>query len=245
MKGLRMDQNNIGDKTSDFYDYVWTEYLPRVEGHNRWLKSLIGEDDIRDKVVLDGGCGTGIGAIGFKMLGAKEVMGIDISPGALSTASNLAQELKLDISFQQRDLLNLDLGQRSFDIIYSFGVLHHTGNTRLAFENLLRYLKPGGKFVLALYVKTPLTFLHQGLRKFLLTLPAFTRIPISRLASVTMIGKKKIIRGFDGEGDALDWLYVPHRDHYTPEEIRDWFREHGMEMKLLVPYTGRFKSTSN
>lgn len=240
-----MQQAQIKGRTSEFYDYVWTKYLPEIEEHNRWLKTLISEDEIRDKTVLDAGCGTGIGAIGFKMLGAKKVTGIDFSQGALNTAKSLAQGLNLDITFKQCDLLKLDLGQESFDIIYSFGVLHHTGNTRLAFENLMGHLKPGGQFILALYLKTPFTFIHQGLRKFALVLPNSARKPLSRLASLAMIGKKKVKRGFDGEGDALDWLFVPHRDHYTPEEIGVWFKEHKMEMRLLVPYTGRFKSTSN
>jgi hypothetical protein len=60
-----------------------------------------------------------------------------------------------------------------------------------------------------------------------------------------MKGKKKTKRGFDGEGDMLDWFFVPYRTHHTPKEIEGWFNEHNMKSKLLIEKTGRFASTSN
>ena len=60
-----------------------------------------------------------------------------------------------------------------------------------------------------------------------------------------MKGKKKTKRGFDREGDMLDWFFVPYRTHHTPKEIDGWFKEHKMKSKLLIEKTGRYASTSN
>ena len=60
-----------------------------------------------------------------------------------------------------------------------------------------------------------------------------------------MFGKKKVQRGFDDYWDAYDWFFVPHRDHYRPSTVSKWFKKRRMKSRLLIPHTGRWKSTSN
>lgn len=231
-------------KTDEFYDVLWTQHLPKIEKQIEFLNKLIGRDNIENKIVLDAGCGTGIAAISFKKLGANKVIGIDISKKSLLTAKKLAEEAGVKLKFITGDLLNLPL-KGNFDIIHSFGALHHTGDTKGAFANLINLLGENGQFYLALYWRTRLTFLHQFIRKILRLLPESAWEPISKFITKFMVGKKKTQRGFDGYGEALDWLCVPHRDHYRPEEIKKWFKEYNMQSELLVKQTGRFKSTSN
>jgi putative methylase len=66
------------------------------------------EGDIADKIVLDLGCGTGIFAIGAKLLGADKVMGIDIDGTGLAIGKGYSEALSLDIDFIEGDINSLD-----------------------------------------------------------------------------------------------------------------------------------------
>lgn len=70
------------------------------------------EDDIADKLVLDLGCGTGIFAIGAKLLGASGVIGIDIDGTSLIIGEGYAKTLSLDIEFIEYDIITQDLSQQ-------------------------------------------------------------------------------------------------------------------------------------
>ena len=65
------------------------------------------EENIADKIVLDLGCGTGIFAIGAKLLSAREVIGIDVDGTALVIAEGYADTLSLDIKFLEQDINGL------------------------------------------------------------------------------------------------------------------------------------------
>jgi putative methylase len=56
--------------------------------------------DIKDKFVIDLGCGTGIFAIGAKLMGAREVIGIDVDDKAITIARDTAKKLKVGVDFQ-------------------------------------------------------------------------------------------------------------------------------------------------
>jgi 2-polyprenyl-3-methyl-5-hydroxy-6-metoxy-1,4-benzoquinol methylase len=240
-----MKDEQITKEVSEFYDVVWTKYLPEIEEQKKFLKKYIGLENIKGKAILDAGCGTGVAAVCFKLLGAKEVYAIDISEGALKTARMLAKKHNAKITFRKENLLELKLDKK-FDVIHSFGVLHHTASTKRAFDNLIRLLKPKGKFYVALYLKTPLTFMQQAARKTLRIFPKSFWVTISKAIRKVMVrGSKKTKRGFQDEGDMLDWFFVPHRTHHTPKEVEGWFKEHGMKSKQLIEKTGRFASTSN
>lgn len=240
-----MKQEKITDDVSKFYDVVWTKYLPEIEEQKKFLRKYIGLKNIKGKTILDAGCGTGVAAVCFKLLGAKEVYAIDYSEGALETARQLALKHKVKITFEKDNLLNLKL-KKKFDIIHSFGVLHHTADCRKSFDNLIKLLNPKGKFYVALYLRTPMTFIQQSARFVLRKLPQQYWIPVSRfIKSLFVRGSKKTKRGFQDEGDMLDWFFVPHRTHHTPKEIKKWFKEHKMSSQLLIGKTGRFASTSN
>ena len=240
-----MKQEKITEDVSKFYDKVWTKYIPEIKEQKKFLRNYIGLRNIKNKVILDAGCGTGIAAVCFKLLGAKEVYAIDYSEGALETARKLAKKHKVKIHFERQDLLNLKI-KKKFDVIHSFGVLHHTADCRKAFDNLIKLLKPKGKFYVALYLRTPLTFFQQSARFVLRKLPKQYWIPVSRfIKNIFVWGNKRTKRGFDDEGDMLDWFFVPHRTHHTPRQIKKWFKENKMESRLLIKKTGRFASTSN
>lgn len=101
------------------------------------------------KRVLDAGCGMGRWSYAFVKLGA-EVVAVDQSASGVGHLNKLLTN-EPKFKAQQADLLNpLPFG-REFDLAWCYGVTHHTGNTRLATENVAACVKPGGRIMLMIY----------------------------------------------------------------------------------------------
>jgi SAM-dependent methyltransferase len=99
--------------------------------------------------VLDAGCGSGRHAYYAAQYGA-EVWAVDL--GAADVARrNTADSRRVHVV--QSDIHRLPFEPRSFDFVYSLGVLHHLPDPEGAFRNLLRYLRPGGEIQIYLYGK--------------------------------------------------------------------------------------------
>lgn len=106
----------------------------------------------RDRRVLDMGCGIGTDTLSFASCGAF-VDAVDISPKSLEIARKRAVAMGVDgqIQFIEGNIEDLDIHERRYDLVYSFGVIHHTPNPRAAVETALRLVKPGGVFKCMLY----------------------------------------------------------------------------------------------
>ena len=103
----------------------------------------------KGKTLLDAGCGNGRWAYVFSLLGAK-VTAVDQSDHGLENVRRLCGEFP-GFRAQAADLLVPLPFQETFDFVWSFGVLHHTGNTRRAFEHVRKAVAPGGMLFLMLY----------------------------------------------------------------------------------------------
>lgn len=103
--------------------------------------------------VLEVGVGIGTDLAQYARNGAK-VSGIDLTQEAINmTKLNLEQRGLGYETLQTADAENLPFEDDSFDLVYSFGVLHHTPNTDKAVEEIHRVLKPNGKTIVLLYAR--------------------------------------------------------------------------------------------
>lgn len=102
---------------------------------------------------LDAGCGVGWCEYLFNINKKVNRFAIDLSL-SVEVASQLTKNIP-NISVGQADLLHLPFKKKTFDIIFSDGVLHHTGNAKKAFDNLSACLKPGGLLGIYIYCKKP------------------------------------------------------------------------------------------
>lgn len=105
------------------------------------------------KRILDAGCGNGRVTALLRTYSNPEttaVVGIDLTAADVA-AQNLASYS--NVQFFTKNLLDdlTDLGK--FDFIYCQEVLHHTGNARKGFENLVKLLEPGGEIAIYVYKK--------------------------------------------------------------------------------------------
>jgi ubiquinone/menaquinone biosynthesis C-methylase UbiE len=124
----------------------------RYESYAPWLKKLIDNIDAKGKIVLELGCGIGVDLLEFAKNGAK-VTGLDLTPKHLELAQKLFDTYGHKATFIQGDAENLTLPSESVDVVYSFGVLHHTPNIDKAIAEIHRVLKPGGQAIVGLYHK--------------------------------------------------------------------------------------------
>ena len=126
----------------EFYDVVWTQYIPEFNASKRHLEIFFDEEEIKGKKILDCGCGTGIFTNIFASMGAGEVTGLDISPGSLQTGRALKERIGLkNIEFVEGDMLQLPYSDEYFDIVWAWGSAHHTENPMRAIEEIDRVLK--------------------------------------------------------------------------------------------------------
>ena len=101
--------------------------------------------------VLEVGCGVGTDILQYAKNGSK-VYAIDLTKNAIKTTDLNLKRLGLEAErLQVSDAENLPFDDNTFDLVFSFGVLHHTPNTLKAIEEVHRVLKPEGKAIIMLY----------------------------------------------------------------------------------------------
>ena len=136
--------------TREYYDDIQRHRYGKVYPY---LVELAGFKECAGKKVLEVGCGQGTDLLQFAKNGA-EVYGIDLTDGAIQKASQMfaAYGLKAELSRQNSEDLSA-FADATFDLVYSFGVIHHTPDTERALAEIRRVLKPGGRLCLMIYSK--------------------------------------------------------------------------------------------
>ena len=152
----RMLTNELKDvmrSTAERFGYKWQNYhdfKSRYEkGFLDWI-SPVTKEHFKGKVVLDAGCGHGHHAYLASDFGAQEVIAIDISTSGANAAYRNTSHLP-NVHVVQADIYNLPFSHKSFDYIYSIGVLHHLPAPKKGFASLARFLKDIGQITAWVY----------------------------------------------------------------------------------------------
>lgn len=145
----------------------WTLYQ---EGDHTWFKDDAGlrkkeflynldttAGELRGKVMLDAGCGNGELTRAIAEYGV-EIVAMDFSRSVEPARQRLFQKgfpVSHRVHYLQGNALELPVRRRSFDLVHSSGVLHHTPSTERAFRSVAQAAKPGGKLYVQLYRRRP------------------------------------------------------------------------------------------
>jgi SAM-dependent methyltransferase/uncharacterized protein YbaR (Trm112 family) len=146
-----------GDQYVGSFSYEWNRWNRvqldiangRSESEETFAeKTGFSPAEVRGKLVLDVGCGAGRFLDVASRWGAN-VVGIDLSFAVEASQKNLGT--RPNVSVIQADVFRLPFRDKTFDMIFSIGVLHHSRDTRKAFLQLPRLLKEGGDIAVWLY----------------------------------------------------------------------------------------------
>jgi len=114
--------------------------------------------------VLEVGCGVGVESAAMARQGLK-VTAVDLTIVGVATANRRARRQHLDSRYACADAEHLPFADRSFDYVYSFGVMHHAADTQACVDEAFRVLKEGGEALIMLYHRHSLNeLMHRLLR---------------------------------------------------------------------------------
>ncbi len=149
----------------------WRRYLRRLtpqrkEQARESLREFLQVEDLRGKSFLDIGCGSGLFSLCAHELGARRVFSFDLDPQSAACARELHRRAGSPATWEIAEGSVLDaafmdsLGE--WDVVYSWGVLHHTGRMWDAVAAAVARVAPGGVFYLALYNRCRCMGFHTG-----------------------------------------------------------------------------------
>lgn len=204
----------------------WSRYVTesfselRLESSRQHLLKFLGLDNLENKVFLDIGCGSGLHSLAALSSGAKQVISIDVDNDSVAACKalwhsigkpenwNIAAGSILDKPFVE--------SLPKADVVYSWGVFHHTGDLWKAFQNAVIPLEMDGVMYVALYASEP--HVNPG-PEYWIDL------------------KKRYNQASEKQKEEMEYLYAWERVLKPRADlgenpllvIRDYFKERGME----------------
>ena len=226
------------------FGYEWRKYKTVSEkiDYDFVMAGNLTEQFYADKLILDAGCGFGRHLNIIRRFSGTEVVGVDFSIAVLSAMEIVG--FFPNVHIVQADLFRLPFRLQTFDLIYSWGVLHHTPDTKTAFFRLTPYVKPGGIFSLKVYrnIFPPAHQVQKFIRFFTSRLPlgllrflcffaypfhflnyrlGFRHIPIwSHLCRFFFKFSEDWPVSLN---DTFDWWHPRYNHYHKTAEVKQWF----------------------
>jgi SAM-dependent methyltransferase len=227
----------------------WARFLTslsdeQIEYATRSVSTLVGRD-LQGKVFLDIGSGSGLFSLAARKLGAR-VHSFDYDSRSVACTQELRQRF-----FPGDDTWTVDQGSvldeqylatlGQYDVVYSWGVLHHTGNMWVAIANAAALVRPGGIFVIGIYnfrVGRRGTATWAKLKRWYCSAPRWQRVAWEsayvawKVASMAAVGRNPVSairegprpRGMSWRRDVTDWLGGYPYEAATPGELLEFMR---------------------
>jgi 2-polyprenyl-6-hydroxyphenyl methylase/3-demethylubiquinone-9 3-methyltransferase len=238
----------FGENWCSFLSTVSPESIAEAE---RCMRLLLPADKLQGRRFLDTGSGSGLAMLAAMRLGATRADGVDLDPNSVEASRSLLTKEAPNGNWSVRRQSVFDLRPEQdglYDVVYSWGVLHHTGDMWTAIEKAGAMVGPGGRFVLALYRKSPLCSAWVVEKRFYTAAPALVQTVmraaykgayrLGLLASgrnpSRYIAEYRSARGMDWHHDVHDWLGGYPYQSTEPCEIVPFLRKLGFTVEKMI-----------
>ena len=242
---------------SNWRRYVGDLSEQRVAAAQNDVERWLGAAGVADRRVIDVGCGSGIHSLAFFNLGAREVVSFDVDPESVEATRSLWKAAGSPDRWHIFEGSILDpgvvaeLSRPGFDVVYSWGVLHHTGAMWQAIDRAIELMADDGLLWIALYAKGPRYARDLALkRKFNRASPIGKRFIFSKFVTFRAckyllfgrfdeLGKLMQLRRSDRERgmsiywDIFDWLGGLPYEVAGVDEVVDLARSRGLVLEKI------------
>lgn len=199
----------------NWQSYAATVSERHLESAREGLLELFDKDMLAGSEVLDIGCGSGLHAVAAATLGAK-VLAVDLDPVCVKTTAALINRFDVGSRVEVRELSAFELSDAelpTFDVVYSWGVLHHTGAMWDAIACGAERVRDGGLYALAIYRRTRFCPLWRVEKRIYKSLPKFGQ-QVVKCAYVSI----------------ADVMHMLKRGKLPHQRRREYYRKRGMSL---------------
>lgn len=241
---------SFGENWQAFLKTMPADALDRALADSRqWLS----DGQVAGKAIVDVGCGSGLHSLVFLQRGAARVVSLDSDPRSVAATRGLWERSGRPAPWTVAEGSILDTGlverlrSEPFDVVYSWGVLHHTGAMWQAIDHACSLVKPGGLLWLSLYAKGPQYARDLMLKQRYNAASAFgkrmlawrfvLRVMWARLrrGSNPFAWNERKARGMDTWHDIIDWLGGLPYEVASVDEVVTTVQARGFALKQVEP----------
>ncbi len=231
----------------------------RIAAARDSLREMLGTESLEGSSFLDIGSGSGLFSLSAVEMGADRVHSLDYDPDSVATTADLKSRFAPDSSWTIERASALDddhmgsLGK--WDIVYSWGVLHHTGDMWRGIENACARVGPGGRLFISIYNDQGwVSRFWKRAKRLFNSVPRPLRAPYAVLVMAPMEMKAVLRatlklrpqeyfrewrtandrdRGMDRWRDLLDWVGGYPFEVATPDEIFEFCTARGFTLQTI------------
>lgn len=256
-----MSMSNRFKFGENWENYLGTVDTERIDEAKKSLREWLEMEDLSGKTFLDIGSGSGLFSLAARMLGAT-VHSFDYDESSVKCTGMLKERFfpnDLLWSIERGDVLSREYLSKyaEHDIVYSWGVLHHTGNMKLALQNAGEKVKVGGKLFIAIYNdQGSLSEFWRKEKRFYNHSPYPVQMAISSVFFAGLWTKNAIVdllngkpfehwrsykkkRGMSPWHDAVDWVGGYPFEVASPEQIFEFYHKRGFVLEKIGTRGGK------